>query len=78
MKGVLLLLFSILYDLWLKQYGYVMREHEKGYQKAVATMNIKTSIFNLQYLCHFCMDFYATIDQKRCKNTFPMIYYTYL
>ena len=37
-----------------------MRECEKGCQKAVATVNIKTSIFNLQYLNHFCMDFYAT------------------
>ena len=34
-----------------------MKEQEKGCQKAVATVNIKTSIFNLQYLSHFCMDF---------------------
>ena len=31
-----------------------------GCRKAWATMNIKTSMFNLQYLSHFCMDFYAT------------------
>ena len=37
-----------------------MREHEKRYQKAVRKVNIETSIFNLQYLSHFCMDFYAT------------------
>ena len=37
-----------------------MREHEKGCQKAVATVNVKTSICNLQYLSHFCMDFYTT------------------
>ena len=37
-----------------------MREREKGCQKAVATVNIKTLIFNLQYLNHFCIDFYAT------------------
>ena len=39
---------------------YLMREREKGCQKAVATVSIKTSIFNLQYISHFCMDFYAT------------------
>ena len=37
-----------------------MREREKGCQKAVATVNIKTSLFNLQYLSHFCMYFYTT------------------
>ena len=31
---------------------YFMRESEKGCQKAVATLNIKTSIFNLQNLSH--------------------------
>ena len=45
-------------DLWVKYNEYLMREHEKNYQKAVAIVNIKTSIFNLQYLNHFCMDFY--------------------
>ena len=32
-------------------------------EKAVKTwvpVNIKTSIFNLQYLSYFCMDFHAT------------------
>ena len=67
----MLLLSIILYDLLFKYYKYLWREHEKGWQKALATVNIKTSIFNLQYLSHFCMDFYAI------KLTFLMIYYTY-
>ena len=39
---------------------YLIRELKKGCQKAWATVNVKTSIFNLKYLSHFCMDFYAT------------------
>ena len=39
---------------------YLMIECEKACQKAVATVNIKPSIFNLQYLNYFCMDFHAT------------------
>ena len=38
-----------------------MWEHEKGCQKAVGTLNIKTSIFILQYLSHFCIEH----EQKR-------------
>ena len=45
-----------------------MRECEKGCQKAWAAVNIKTSIFNLQFFCHFCMDFYVTN-----MNTFIII-----
>ena len=36
---------------------YLMRECEKGYQKAWAAVNINTSVFNLQYLIYFCIDF---------------------
>ena len=64
MRDVLLLLSTILYDLWVKLHKYLMREREKIYQKAMATVNIKTSIFNLQYLYHFCVDFYV-IDMSR-------------
>ena len=35
---------------------YLMRDLEKGCQKAWATVKMKTSIFNLQYLRHFCID----------------------
>ena len=42
------------------KYKYLMRECEKGCQKAVETVNIKTSIFNLRYLSHFCMEFHVT------------------
>ena len=37
-----------------------MRECEKGYPKTWARVNIKTSIFDLQYVNHFCINFYAT------------------
>ena len=37
-----------------------MRECGKGHEKALVTVDLKTSIFYLQYLSHFCMDFYAT------------------
>ena len=60
MRDVSLLLSTTLYDLCFKLYKYSLRELEKGCQKAQATVNIKTSIFNLQYLSHLCMDFYTT------------------
>ena len=88
MRDVLLLLSTILYDLEFKEYRYLMRECEKGCQKAVATGNIKTSIFNLQYLSHFLHGFLCNKhEQKHCKNlsneylsknAFLMIYFTYL
>ena len=34
MRDVLLLLSTILYDLWVKLYEYLMRGCEKAYQKA--------------------------------------------
>ena len=38
-----------------------MRQCEKKAIKMVwATVNIETSIYNLQYLSHFCITFYAT------------------
>ena len=37
-----------------------MRGCEKACQKAWAPVNIKTAIFNLQYLSHFCMAFNVT------------------
>ena len=60
MRDVLLLLSTILYDLWVIQNDYLMRQREKGCQKTVATVNIKTPIFNMPYLSHFCIDFHAT------------------
>ena len=58
--NVLLLLSTILYNLWVKLYEYLMRGCEKACQKAWPPVNIKTAIFNLQYLSHFCMDFNVT------------------
>ena len=37
-----------------------MRERKKGCEKEDATMNIITSIFNMQYGSSFYMEFYAT------------------
>ena len=37
-----------------------MRECEKGRHKARATVQMKTSVINSQYLSHFCINFYAT------------------
>ena len=48
MRDVLLLLSTILYYLWVKQHEYLKRESGKGCQEAQATVNIKTSIFNLR------------------------------
>ena len=53
MRDVLLLLSTILYDLWVTLYEYLMRRCEKACQKAWAPVNIKTAIFNLQYLSQF-------------------------
>ena len=53
MRDVLLLLSRILYDLWVKLYEYFMRGCEKACQKAWPPVNIKTAIFNLQYLSQF-------------------------
>ena len=39
---------------------YLMKECEKGCHKAWAAVKTKMSIFNLQYLSHLCIDFYAT------------------
>ena len=50
-----------------------MREREKGCQKAVATVNIKISIFNFQYSSHFCMDFYATNMSMRSYILFEIL-----
>ena len=45
-----------------------MRECEKGCQKAWAPVNITTAIFTLQYLSHFCMNFYVTnVYLQVCK-----------
>ena len=60
MRDVLLLLSTILYDLWVKLYEYLMIRCEKACQKAWTPVNIKTAIFNLQYLSHFCLDFNVT------------------
>ena len=60
MRDVLLLLSTILYDLWIKLYEYLMRRCEQAYQKAWPPVNIKTAIFNLQHLSHFCMNFNVT------------------
>ena len=60
MKDVLLLLSTILNDLWVKLYEYLMRGCEKACQKAWPPVNIKTAIFNQQYLSHLCMDFNVT------------------
>ena len=60
MIDVLVLLSSILYDLWVKLYEYLMRGCEKACQKAWAPVNIETAIFNLQFLSHFCMNFNVT------------------
>ena len=50
---------------------YLMRECEKGYQIAWATVNTKIWIYNLQYLSHFWMDFYATnMSQSAVKRPF--------
>ena len=51
-RDVLLLLPTILYDLWVKLYEYLMRRCEKACQKAWPPVNIKTAIFNLQYICN--------------------------
>ena len=42
-----------------------MRGCEKACQKAWAPVNIKTAIFNLEYLSHFCMDFNVTNTSRR-------------
>ena len=63
MRDVLLLLSTILYDLWVK-YEYLMR----GCQKAWAPVDIETAIFNLQYLRHFCMDFNVTNIRYKSKG----------
>ena len=52
MRDVLLLLPTILYDLWVKLYEYLMRRCEKACQTAWPPVNIKTAIFNLQYICN--------------------------
>ena len=46
-RDILLLLPTILYDLWVKLYEYLMR-----CEKAWPPVNIKTAIFNLQYICN--------------------------
>ena len=69
MRDVLLLLSTISYELWVKQGEYLIRECEKGYQKAQATVNIKTSIFNLQYPHYFCMDFYVIHMSRSAVRT---------
>ena len=50
--------FCIIYGLYNVE--YLMRGCEKACQKAVAPVNIKTAIFSLQYLIHFCMDYNIT------------------
>ena len=40
-RDVLLLLSTILYDLWVKLYEYLMRRCEKACQKAWPPVNIK-------------------------------------
>ena len=60
MRDVLLLLSTILYDLWVKLYEYLMIRCEKACQKAWPLVNMKTAIFNLQYLSHFCLNFNVT------------------
>ena len=37
-----------------------MRKYKKGCQKTWAAVNIKISMFNLQYLSYLYKDFYAT------------------
>ena len=59
-RDLLLLLYTILYDLWVKLYEYLMRGCEKACQKAWAPVNVKTAIFNLQYLSHFYLNFNVT------------------
>ena len=49
MRDVLLLLSTILYDLWVKLYEYLMRGCETTCKKAWPPVNIKTAISNLQY-----------------------------
>ena len=49
MRDVLLLLSTILYDLWVKLYEYLMRGYENACQKAWPPVKIKTAIFNLKY-----------------------------
>ena len=49
MRNALLLLSTILYDLWVKLYEYLMRGCEKACQKAWPSVNIKTAMFNLKY-----------------------------
>ena len=48
MSDVLLLLATILYDLWVKLYEYLMRGCEKACHKAWPPVNIKT----MQYICN--------------------------
>ena len=48
-RDVLLLIPTIVYDLWVKLYEYLMRGCEKACQKAWPPVNIKTAIFNLKY-----------------------------
>ena len=41
MRDVLLLLSAILYDLWVKQYEYLMRGCDKAGQKSMGTIEYK-------------------------------------
>ena len=58
MRDVLLLLSTILYNLWVKLYEYLMRRCEKACHKAWPPVNIKTAIFNLQYKNLYKLDIY--------------------
>ena len=41
-------------------------------------MIMQSSVFNLRYLSHFCMDLYATETNKNAGKTFTMIEIWYL
>ena len=49
MRDVSLILSTILYDLRVKLYEYLIGGCEKACQKAWPPVNIKTAIFNLKY-----------------------------
>ena len=59
----------------VKLYEYLMRGCEKACKKAWPPVNIKTAIFNLQYLSHFCMTFNVrNMSRSAYNTTFLMIY----
>ena len=61
-EGCFTLPFGIIYD--LKKYISIHRMWKKAIMYTGAPVKINHSIFNLQFLRHFCMEFEATTTSR--------------